>query len=151
VFELDSRKAQALAVQRPSWSVYEADSKKALAAGAAKHLSFNMIDIDPYGDPWAVIESVFTLDRPLASEIAITVNDGLHRKLKVQGAWSVKVLAPMVAHFGNHGLDTRYLEACRWNMDRIVEAVGYKVREWTAYHCGMSMTMTHYAAHLTRQ
>jgi hypothetical protein len=150
VFEVESRKAEALAVQRPTWSVYEADSRKALTAGAARHLVFNLIDVDPFGDPWGTIEAIFTNDRPLAERIVITVNDGMHRKVKVQGGWSARSLQPAVRHFGNHGLNARYLEMCRWNMERLVSPAGYAIREWTAYHCGLSMTMTHYAALLCR-
>jgi hypothetical protein len=151
VFEIDPRKAEHLAQQRPTWSVYEADSHRALAAGAGLHLRFNLIDVDPYGDPWSTIESIFVNpERPLADRLAITVNDGLHRKLKVQGGWNVRSIQPAVRHFGNHGLNQRYLEVCRWNMERIVTPLGYTVRQWTAYHCGVSQTMTHYAALLEK-
>jgi hypothetical protein len=151
VFEVDARKAEALAVQRPSWSVYEADCRAALEHGAGRHLCFNFVDVDAWGDPWGAVEGLFALrERPLADELAITINDGLHRKLKLQGGWSAKTLQPAVRHFGNHGLNTRYLEVCRWNLERIIEPFGYAIRNWTAYHCGLSETITHYAAVLQR-
>ena len=151
VLENDARKAEHLAAQRPTWSVYEGDTPKALAAGAGFHLCFNFIDADPFGDPWPTLEAIFKPERPLATRLVVTVNDGLHRKLRVQGAWSIRSMAPVVAYWGNHNLHTRYLEICRWNFDRITARCGYAVQQWTAYHCGEAGCLTHYAALLERR
>jgi hypothetical protein len=150
VLDNDARKCEALSQQRPTWSVYEADSAKALAAGVGKHLRFNLIDADPFGDPWPTIEAIFRHERPLADVLALTVNDGLHRKLRLQGAWSIRSMAPVVQFFGNHDLHTRYLDICRWNMERLVALARYRVRHWTAYYCGDNNCLTHYAALLER-
>jgi hypothetical protein len=77
VFEKDPGKADILAMQRPTWAVYEADVEIALAAGAARHLTVDLLDVDPYGAAWPALKAFFGSTRPLAPRMVVVVNDGL--------------------------------------------------------------------------
>src|ERR1035437_8353238 len=55
-FDAKPAKAELLAIQRPTWSIFESDCIPSLRAGAGEHLLWNLVDIDPYGAPWPVIE-----------------------------------------------------------------------------------------------
>ena len=149
VFETDPAKADALAIQRPSWGVYQTDSEIALADGVGAHLEANVLDCDPYGEPWPVIEAFFSTSRPFARRMVLVVNDGLRHKTKLSGGWNVHSMQPAVEHFGNV-LGKKYLEVCEWMVRRISARVGYRVTKWTGYYCGKKKAMTHYAALLER-
>ena len=75
VFEKDLVKVALLGKQRPTWAVYEADCIGALAAGVGSHLPVNFLDLDPYGDPWPVIDAFFEGRKDLPSSLAIVVNE----------------------------------------------------------------------------
>lgn len=59
VLEKDPKKASALARQRPTWMVYECDSLSAIQGGIANLIQVNFLDVDPYGDPWNILEAFF--------------------------------------------------------------------------------------------
>lgn len=145
VFETTERKAELLAGQRPSWSVYQSDSTKALTAGAGAHLEINLLDLDPYGEPWPTIGAFFQSDRPRAPKLWIVVNDGLRQKIQLGGASKVRSLQSMVTKHGNN-LYGCYLEICRELMAEHAKAAGYEVRRFRGYYCGHANGMTHYAA-----
>jgi len=150
VFEKDARKAEFLAVQRPTWAVYENDSAKAICAGALKSYDpFDLVDCDPYGQPWEVLQGVFRSGR-LADDCAIVVNDGLRQKLRVKGGWAVESMAPIVAKYGNDRLFDHYLAICREMLEGLCVVSGHAVVEWRGYYCGYHDDMTHYAAILKR-
>ena len=149
VFEKDPNKTKILAQQRPTWSVYECDCVGALAAGAGFHLPVNFLDVDPYGEPWPVLEAFFGSDRPFPKELHIVVNDGLRQKLATGGAWSCKSLAPVVEEFGND-LHSYYLDVCQILMATVAEKRGYSLTEFAGYYCGHALAMTHYWAILKR-
>src|SRR5690606_31820124 len=48
VFEQKGEKAAKLALQRPTWAVYQCDCVNALSEGVGGHLAVNLLDIDPY-------------------------------------------------------------------------------------------------------
>ena len=147
VFETDAEKTELLARQRPTWAVYEAKSETALAAGVGAHLEINVLDLDPYGEPWPVLEAFFTSERPRAPRLWVVVNDGLRQKVRISGGWNVRSLEKAVARFGNN-LDRMYLDVCRWLLAEHAKAAGYALRRFQGYYCGHGDQMTHYAAML---
>lgn len=149
VIEKNSEKAELLARQRPTWSVYEGDCEKAIAAGAGRHLPINVVDVDPYGSPWPVIEAFFTSERPRPELLGLVVNDGLRHKLMTGGGWTMESMRP-VMHYGTQGLYRHYLTACRELVDYHAGQSGYVIEQWAGYHCGRLSAMTHYAAVLRR-
>ncbi len=148
VFEKHPGRGGLLAYQRPTWAVYEADCVAAIAAGAGAHLEVNLLDLDPWGDPWPAIEAFFNSERPRAEKLWVVVNDGLRQKVRMGGAWSVGTLQPMVAKYGND-LHRRYLEICREMMETQAARAGYTLTAWAGYYCGHIKMMTHYLAELT--
>lgn len=150
VIEKDDKKAKHLAQQRPTWRVYQRDCGKALGAGLAADLAFSVIDLDPYGSPFDVLEAIFCGEpRNLAPRLQLVVNDGLRNKVKVGGAWHTARLKPIVARWGND-LYPVYLDVARELVREIVGAAGFKVAEWGGYYCGANGDMTHYLATLER-
>jgi hypothetical protein len=144
VFEKDHEKSVLLAHQRHTWAVYEGDSAILLAGGAGKHLEVNFLDVDPYGDPWPAINAFFGSARPFPPTLAVAVNDGLMKKLKMQGGWAVQSLRPMIERYGNANLYKIYLDVAReFLIEKAVEA-DYKLDSWTAYLCGHMRSMAHY-------
>jgi hypothetical protein len=145
VFEQDERKAEVLAGQRPTWAVYQGDCVAALADGAAGWLPANILDLDPYGEPWPALRAFFQSERPRPGRMVVVVNDGLRQKVRAGGAWSVGSLARVVQRFGND-LHDRYLEACHWLVTEEVRPAGYAVTHFEGYYCGHNQQMTHYLA-----
>ena len=148
VFEKDPDKAAILGRQRPAWAVYEGDCVTAIEGGAGAHLEVNLLDVDPYGDPWPVIGAFFESERPRAGRLMVAVNDGLRQKLVI-GAWDVGTMQGMVAKYGNK-LAPIYLEVCRELMAEKAAQAGYDLDRWAGYYCGSGKRMTHYLAILTR-
>jgi hypothetical protein len=146
VFEEKPAKAERLAIQRPTWAVYEADCVRSLRAGIGAHLNINYIDLDPYGEPWACLEAIFASERPWPTRLGIVVNDGLRMKCKLTGGWDCESLRPAVRQFGNAAMYPEYLMVARWNLERIAASRGYQLTDWAGYYCGHSNCMTHYAA-----
>src|SRR5260370_10243003 len=83
VFETDSRKTAVLGLQRPTWSVYESDCVAAIAEGAGAHLLVNFLDLDPYGEPWPVLDAFFSSNRPWPARLVVVANHGLRQKLQM--------------------------------------------------------------------
>lgn len=152
VFEKDPDKAAFLAQQRPTWAVYEGDCEQAIAAGAVDAWPFSFIDLDPYGQPWPVIDALFSRrDREWPATLALAVNDGLLQKLKLGGgSWGVASMAMMTERYGN-SLRANYLAVCQELLQEKAGQVGYTLARWTGYYCGYNKQMTHYAAVLTLQ
>lgn len=148
VLEQDPAKADHLALQRPTWAVYETESVAALAGGVGAHLPINVLDVDPYGEPWPVLDAFFTSERAFPADLAIVVNDGLRQKIKLGGAWSVGSLKEIVAEFGNQ-LYPCYLEVCRELLTRKARRRGYRLSGFSGYYCGAMEQMTHYLAFFT--
>lgn len=149
VFEKDDRKLAILGKQRPTWAVYGADCVGAIAGGVGNHLPVNVLDVDPYGDPWPTITAFFASDRPRPNLLAVVVNDGLRQKVRQGGSWDTATLAPMVRQYGNdlHGI---YLEICQELMIEKAGQAGYALARWAAYYCGHAKQMSHYLAILER-
>jgi hypothetical protein len=145
VFETDPEKIMTLVRQRPNWAVYEADCEKAIAAGAADHLAVNFVDLDPYGQPWGVVDAFWKSKRPRPDKIVMVVNDGLRQGLQMKGGWDIESVQPAVEKYGNR-LHSIYLQVAQEMMkDKAAEA-GYKLKRWTGYYCGAHSNMSHYCA-----
>lgn len=149
VFEKDEHKAGVLAEQRPTWAVYQGDCVAALKVGVGAHRIINVLDIDPYGEPWSVMDAFFTSDRPRANTLYLVVNDGLRNKLKLGGAWSMDQMAAVVERYGNN-LYHRYLDVCQELVQQKAAQAGYGLSRFAGYYCGTDALMTHYLAVLTR-
>ena len=149
VFEKDARKSARLGKQRPTWAVYEGDCVAALKAGVGGHLAVDLLDVDPYGEPWPVLDAFFTSPRPFAPVLAIAVNDGLRQSLGLGRAWDVGSLTCMVEKYGND-LHPVYLEICAELMTSKAASAGYRVEHFAGYYCGANSAITHYLALLVR-
>lgn len=130
--------------------MYQGRVEPALESGLAAHLDVNLIDVDPYGEPWPTLEAFFTSERPRTQILGIAVNDGLRQKLRLQGGWAVRSMRQAVERWGNAQLYEKYLEVCRWKIEQLAALQRYRVTHWTGYHCGAGDDMTHYAAVLAR-
>lgn len=150
VFEKKLKRVAFLAYQRPTWAVYQGDCISAIGAGAGAHLAINVLDVDPFGDPWPAIEAFFESERPRPDEMFIVVNDGLRLGIKMGGAWSVATLRGMVEKYGND-LYPVYLEICRELMQEKAVQAGYYLKRFNGYYCGHSQMMTHYLAVLVKE
>jgi len=151
VIEKNPDKAAALALQRPTWSVYECIAETALAGGLGSHLEVNFLDVDPYGEPWPVFDAFFGSKRPFAPRLAVAVNDGLRHKLRLNGGWSVGSLRSVVDRIGNAKLFHQYKDICQDLLMERASRAGYRLEKWTAYYCGAGDDMTHFAAVLERE
>lgn len=151
VIEKNPVKVQRLLLQRgATWAIYEGETEAALKAGIGNHLPVNFLDVDPYGDPWPIIDAFLTSKRILPEHLVIVVNDGLRQLVQRGGAWTTATLEDKVKKYGNSELNKRYLEVCRELMVERGVAKGYRMNGWTGYHCGRNGLMTHYAAMLQR-
>lgn len=149
VIEKDPQRAEFLARQRPTWAVYEADSAAALEMGAGAHLVVNVLDVDPYGDPWPVIQGFFRASRQMADRMVVVVNDGLRQMVRSGTSWQSTTLAPIVAERGNN-LWPVYLDVCKELMGRAILPTDYRLSFFDGYYTGHSQRMTHYLAVLER-
>jgi hypothetical protein len=149
VFETKPEKTAVLARQRPTWAVYEADCLTALRAGAGAHLPVNFLDLDPYGEPWPVLDA-FLETRKSPDKLVIVVNDGLRQMVRLKAGWHVKSLQGIVERLGNDVLFDQYLEICQDLIKEKAGKVGYRLMRWTGYYTGEMKQMTHYAAVLER-
>lgn len=144
VFEKEEARCEVLAVKRPGWSVFQADSTKALQAGAGGFVAPTILDLDPYWDPWPTILAFFTSRRAFAPRMWVVVQDGLRNKARISPTTS-STLAPMVPRFGNK-LYRQYLETCAELMRDAASRAGYDVEHFAGYYTGANQGMTHYAA-----
>jgi hypothetical protein len=127
VFEKDERKAEFLAQQRPTWAVYEADCEAAIRAGAGAHLPVNFLDLDPYGEPWPVLDAFFASERPWPGALAVAVQDGLRMNVRFGAAWRSGSLTEAVARYGNSGVYDNYLTVCQELLTKIAGQRDYKL------------------------
>lgn len=150
VLEKDPRKASALARQRPSWMVYECDSLIAIQGGVANLIPINFLDVDPYGDPWNILDGFFDTIESKPDKMAVAVNDGLRQKLKRNGGWSVGSMQDMVQKYGNAELYRNYDKICMELMNEKAAKAGMTIDRWWCYFCGYANQMTHYGVILKR-
>jgi len=150
VCEKDPKKTGVLGKQRKHWFVYECDCISAIKHGVGGQIGINLFDLDPYGEPWPIIDTILGNDYYMPKILAIVVNDGLRQKLKMNGGWSVRSMEAVVKEFGNNYLYPNYLEICKHLIISKALDAGYALKRWTGYYCGHANQMTHYAAILER-
>ena len=148
--EKDPGRCEHLVRQRPEWAVYCGDSSKALAAGLGRWQAVDVLDVDPYGDPWPTIAGFFAAtERCFTHTMQVVVNDGLRNKTRMRGAWATGSLERAVSRHGNN-LFPIYIEVCRELMESAVAVAGYALESFQGYYCGHGDDMTHYWARLRR-
>lgn len=146
VFEKDSDRAAVLGRQRPTWAVYEADCETAMAGGAGAHLTVNLLDADPYADPWPALGAFFGSERPRVDVLTVVVHDGQRQAVKrMMHKQSGRAWQQMIEWYGAD-LFRCYLEACRRMMGEMVEAVGYQVDKFAGFYSGHAQCNAHYLA-----
>lgn len=150
VIEKNTRKAEALAEQRPTWAVYEGDAEKIVAAGAGFHLHISFVDIDPYGDPWPLVDAVFSRAKDLPDTWGLVVNDGLKRFLMLGRAWKLERFRKYVEEHGNKNIPGMYPQICREMIEQKAHACGAGLSWWLCRSGGHGRQMTHYAAVISR-
>ena len=149
VFEKDDEKIERLSKQRQTWFVYQADCLAGIEASCGGKLGVNFVDVDPYGDPWPIIECFMKNKAYKQKKIAIAVNDGLRQMLKMNGGWKVGSIRDQVKKHGNSSIYKNYIEICKEKMSEIAEMGGYKVDLFGGYYCGAGKNMTHYGVVLS--
>lgn len=150
VFDTELSSVEALATQRPTWAVYQARSDWALGEGAGSNLTVELLDVDPYGEPWPTIEAFFASDRPRAPRLGVVVCDGLRAKLLLNAGWHVRSMRDALDRYGNAHLHEHYLEIAKGKLEEYSARAGYRLTHWTGYYCGNREEITHYAAILER-
>ena len=149
VFEKRPEKAEVLARQRPTWSVYQSDCIKAISAGAGAHLDVSFLDVDPHGEAWPVLDAFFGSERPWPKELRIVVNDGLRARAKIGSIADVESMADVLPVFGPK-IHDNYLEVCQWLLEKKASQRGYTLALWNGYYCGHASLMTHFGAVLRK-
>jgi len=143
-FEKDENKCAVLAIQRPTWAVYNNDSKVMLEAGVGFHVPVNFFDLDPYGDPWPHIDAVLMNSDKIPDFFGMAVNDGLRRFVMLGGGWKSSVSSYLV-RYGSQAAK-KYPEICREIMiDKLAEA-GFDLSRWAVHSSGHGGQMTNYVA-----
>lgn len=151
VFEKDKRKAEILMRQRPKWSVYCGDCVPAISKGVGFHVEPNFFDIDPYGEPWPVIFSIFENSHRIPDKWCMVVNDGLRQKLQMGGGWSVKSMKDEAKVFGSSNMAKNYHMIVEEKISNLCEMNGFDVKKWAIHYSGRGKQMTHYAGVFMRQ
>lgn len=72
----DEGKARDAARERPTWAVYQGDTRNALRAGWMAHVPFEVVDLDAYGSPWGFVQAWFASSRARAPLTHILLTDG---------------------------------------------------------------------------
>lgn len=148
VTETDPKKAQVLAAQRPTWAVYKGRAEVALAAGAVEIFGVNIVDMDPYGSAWLLIDALFSA--PLPELLVLVVHDGMMRKAKQGAAWTCAALLDAVAEHGNEWVKRNYKHVCREMVERKAAQAGLSLCRWEVDVCGAFVQQLNYAAVLAR-
>lgn len=143
VFEKNPDKVKLLGLQRPTWRVYEADCEVSILAGVGGDLPINLLDIDPYGSPWDVIDAFFKSDREREPLLCVAVNDGLRVNVRTGSSWHVGALQSAVSKYGND-LHDIYLDICQEMLKEKASEAGYDLTRFAGYYCGHTQQMTHY-------
>ena len=149
VFEKNPEKTNVLARQRPTWAVYEGDCVTCIAEGAGAHLPVNLLDLDPYGEPWPALDAFFQSERPRPGRMVVVVNDGLRQNVRYGKAWNCHSLIKMAQKYGNN-LFGRYLDICAELLQEKAAQAGYRLDRFAGYYCGKLQNITHYLAVLNR-
>ena len=143
IFDKDAERAKILGLQRPTWRVYQIDCVAAVESDVGGDLAVNLLDVDPYGNPWPVLKAFFDSQRKRGSPLCVAVNDGMRLKIKMGHSWEVGCLQDVVSKYGND-LYPIYLEVCQEMLKEKASQAGYRLARFAGYYCGYSKQMTHY-------
>jgi hypothetical protein len=143
-FEKDENKCAVLAIQRPTWSVYNNDSQQMLGAGVGLHIPVNFFDVDPYGDPWPTVDAILTNADRLQDKFGLAVNDGLRRFIMLGRGWKCSVAEYIVRH-GSQAAQ-KYPDICREIMIDKFGRAGVTLSKWAVHSSGHGGQMTNYVA-----
>jgi len=150
-FETDMEKCNALVMQRPSWAVYQNRCEPALESGCGFHVPVNFVDVDPYGDPWPIIDALLCNASKLPDRWGLAVNDGLKRYLMMGRGWKSASVGQWVAKVGNDHAHGQYLEIVRVMLTEKLAALGMEIKLWNIHSAGHGGQMTHYGAVIERK
>ena len=143
-FEKDENKANVLAIQRPTWAVYNNDSKQMLEAGVGFHIPLNFFDLDPYGDPWPTLDALLMNADKLPDRFGVAVNDGLRRFVMLGRGGKSSVASYLVRHGSQAG--EKYPKICQEIMADKLGKVGLELVKWAVHSSGHGGQMTNYTA-----
>lgn len=101
--------------------------------------------MDPYGDPWPVLDAFLAGYKPTASKLVLAVNDGLRQRLRRGACNDVGSMATVAPRFGSR-IRARYLQVCEFLMNEKAAAAGYRLSNFVGYYTGAMEDITHYAA-----
>lgn len=149
VIEKDDRKVEHLCRQRPRWAVYQGNSELVLEHGLARTTAFDVIDLDPYGQPFGVLAALSLPGRVFPDTWHLVVNDGGRQAAKRGQSWTIPGMTVAVAKFGRDGVYVNYLEAVKLIVDNFAAKIGFEVSHWEG-RC-VSADIAHYWAVLTRR
>ncbi len=156
VIEKDDAKVEHLCRQRPTWAVYQGDCETALEMGLAKTVAFDVVDLDPYGQPFNVLAALSLPGRKFPDEWHLVVNDGTRNATrrgangKGSYAWTLGVMKTAIL---KHGPDLYpiYLDVARECVEEFAAKIGFEVVGWTGYYTGAGDLISHYWAILRRR
>lgn len=149
VCEQDPARCRSLEQQRPGWEIVCGDSTALLRAGLASQTAFDLLDIDPHGQPWPTLEAFFWSVRCFPPVLGLVVTDGLRQHIQYQQGRNVHGMEPYRAKYGRYTWHN-YLVICRERLGDIVARAGYRVTAWHGTYQGQLKTMTYYSAVLLR-
>jgi len=127
VCDKDPDRVASLARDRPRWRVYEGDANIVFTAGLGADIAWPVLDCDPYGEPWKVLEGFFLSARLFAQTMAVIVTDGGRQKQRIGGTsfgWQ-----PWEARYGKN-LWNIYLRCCQERFVEIIVQAGYDIVWW---------------------
>lgn len=150
VIEKDPIKADHLARQRPNWAVFQGDCEKAIAAGLGRSTPFDIIDLDPYGQPFSVLDALALPGRVFPDEWHLVVNDGTRQATMRGVSWHMESLAVQVRKYGTN-LYPIYLDVARECVEQFAAKIGFELAGWHGYYTGTNQMMTHYWAVMRRR
>lgn len=149
VIEKDPVKVAHLCHQRPTWAVYQGNSEAVLRAGLAKSIAFDVIDLDPYGQPFTILDALTMPGRTFPNEWHLVVNDGGRNLMKRGLSWKLPMFRSAEKRFGQSGMHKHYLDAALMLVQEFGEKIGYDVTHWHGKN--ISADISHYWAVLKRR
>jgi hypothetical protein len=81
----DAAKARDSARSRPRWRTYCGDTGRALSAGWLSSVAFDVVDIDPYGEPWPYVRAFFDTERAMPDQWWLILTDGYWPQMNRSG------------------------------------------------------------------
>lgn len=144
VIEKDAERARHLAEQRQKWVVVRGDCEIVLQAGFCDWLAFDILDCDPYGEPWKAIRAFFG-NRVYADAMFVVATDGLVYDLQ-RGARSL-MMRPFIEKYGREFVKVNYGMVAEELLTNIIKPRGFEVRDFKFHK---QNRLAHWTAKLER-